>query len=249
VPRPVKRRARRVINSARIAKTVVRPPPLPKGALDCVLARNEYGVYCVPRASRRRPAAQAVLQGQVWEKATVDLMRGTPGDVVHAGTFFGDFLPALASGRADAIWAFEPNSESYRCAKITVALNDLQVTLTPAALGKASGVGTLATTNSQGRPSGGGSRLISNASDGVRTETVALVTVDEVVPEDRVVGVLQLDVEGQEQQALLGALRTVQRCRPLLILEHLPERDWLEEHLPGYRLAGSLDGNAVLQRE
>jgi FkbM family methyltransferase len=221
---------------------------LPPSALDCLLARNEYGVYCIPRSSRHRPAALAILKSGVWEANTVNLIRSVPGDVVHAGTFFGDSLPALASSRLDAVWAFEPNRESYRCAQITILLNDLQnVTLANAALSDSSGVGTLATTNRRGVPSGGGSRLTLKPSDGVRHEPVKLVTIDGVVPEDREVGVLALDVEGYEKQALTGALGTIERCRPLLILEQLPPGDWLEEHLPRYKLTDRLLFNRTLE--
>jgi FkbM family methyltransferase len=237
------------VGRARTAKAAVRPTPLPPAALDCVFARNEYGAYCVPRSSRHRPAAKAVMRCRVWEPDTLGLIRSAPGDVVHAGTFFGDFLPALASARDGIVWAFEPNRENYRCAHITAELNALEnVTLTHAALSDTPGEAVLATSDRHGRPSGGGSRLISGAPDGRSHETVPVVTIDEAVPSDRQVGVLQLDVEGYEQQALLGAMLTIKRCRPLLILESLPARDWMEEHLPDYEAATDLPfGNKVLE--
>ncbi len=249
LPVPVKRQLRRALGRARTVKAAVRPTPLPPAALDCVFARNEYGAYCVPRSSRHRPAAKTVLRCRVWEPDTLILMRGIPGDVVHAGTFFGDFLPALASSRDGIVWAFEPNLESYRCAHITADLNALEnVTLAHAALGDVPGEASLVTSNRNGRPSGGGSRLISGAPDGRGHETVPVVTVDEAVPPDRRVGVLQLDVEGSEQRALLGAMRTIKRCRPLLILETLPAQEWIEEHLPDYGAATDLPfGNKVLK--
>ena len=174
-------------------------------------------------------------------------MRRTQGDVVHAGTFFGDFLPALAM-RDGMVWAFEPNRESYRCAQITTALNDLRnVRLTHAALSEAAGEAVLAISNRRGLSYGGGSRLISGSSDGLGTETVPLVTIDEAVPSDRLVGLLQLDVEGHEQRALLGAMLTIQRCRPLIILESLPPQAWLSQHLGTYRVTGVVSGNTVLE--
>jgi FkbM family methyltransferase len=232
----------------RIAKAAARPVPLPPGALDCMLARNRYGAYCVPRSSRHRPAAQAVLQQRVWEAETLELMRSIPGDVVHAGTFFGDFLPALAGSRDGTVWAFEPNRTSYRCARITAELNGLEnVTLTHAALSDAPGQASLATSDRHGVSYGGGSRLFSGSADGRLHETVPLLTVDEAVPADRHIGVLELDVEGHEQQALAGALRTIERCSPLLILEDLPAEGWLQEHLPHYRRTAMVNGNKVLE--
>jgi hypothetical protein len=61
------------------------------------IARNYHGQYCVPLASRHSPAARMVLAGDIREAATIDVLRAAaPGDIVHAGAYFGDFLPALA---------------------------------------------------------------------------------------------------------------------------------------------------------
>ena len=160
VPVPIKRSLRRAIGRARVAAAPLRRVSSDPATLDCLIGRNEYGAYCVPRSSRHRPAAQAILQRSVFEPDTLSLMRSTPGDVIHAGTFFGDFLPALAS-RDAIVWAFEPNRESYRCACITAALNDLQnVRLTHAALSDAPGEATLATSDRRGVSYGGGSHLV-----------------------------------------------------------------------------------------
>lgn len=224
--------------------------------LDACIAYNQHGAYCVPWHLRRRPAARKVFAGKVYEEATIALMieHSAAGDSVHAGTFFGDFLPALSAGIAiDArVWAFEPNPESYRCADVTCSLNKLEnVTLTHAGLGAELGMLALRLRDDSGRRLGGKSHLLAEAGpekDGDTTEQVKVVTVDEAVPADRLVTVLQLDVEGFETPALLGALETIGRCRPLLILETLPEESWLDQHLfpLGYRLAQRVDRNFVL---
>jgi FkbM family methyltransferase len=252
VPVVVKRRLRRAVGNARMIKAAMRPPVLPPGALDGIIARNEYGVYCVPRSCRHKPAAQAVLQARAHEPETIRLMRRTPGDIVHAGTFFGDFLPALSSSRRDTdiVWAFEPNRESYRCAHVTVQLNELQnVTLAHAGLSSEAGRAELVVSDRRGQVFGGGSWLVSGSPDGRGHETVPLVTVDEAVPSDRRVGVLQLDVEGHEQQALMGAVGTIRRCRPLLILESRAALAWIEENLSFYRVTGLVHSNVVLAAE
>ena len=220
LPVPVRRTLRRGLRDARIAKARMWPVPLPSSALDCELARNEYGAYCVPRSAGHRPAVRAVLEARVYEPDTLRLIRDIPGDVVHAGTFFGDFLPAVASRDAGAlVWAFEPNRESFRCAQVTVLLNALHnVSLVNAALSDHCGEATLVTSDRHGVPAGGGSHLLSRPMDGRHNEAISLTTVDEAVPDDRHVGVLELDVEGHEQPALAGALRTIERCRPVLIL-------------------------------
>jgi FkbM family methyltransferase len=173
------------------------------------------------------------------------------GDIVHAGTFFGDFLPALARTRKDGarIWAFEPSRENHRCAEITVLLNDLtNVSLMSAALGAEPGTAILATSNRAGVPSGGASRLVHDAVAGRSEEAVDVVRLDDVIGDDRRVALVQLDVEGFEQSALEGAMNTIRRCRPLLVLESFPAV-WFNEHLEplGYVATGWVDANRVLR--
>jgi FkbM family methyltransferase len=229
---------------------------LPADAPDCLVASNEHGVYCVPRSSQHRPVAQAVLQSRVWEAETLDLLRGadSAGDVVHAGTFFGDFIPALARSRAEGaiVWAFEPGDENHRCTQITVMLNGLEnVVLTHAGLDAKGGSALLATSDREGLPLGGASRIITDRARARwwANEKVRLVAVDEVVGGDRRIAALQLDVEGHEQEALAGAMRTIERCHPLIVLETLPEEHWIEDNLVplGYRREGTVNRNFVLR--
>ncbi len=266
LPRPLLRLLRRAVGWAFYARATVRSlsgrgGELPAGTLDCTLARNRYGVYCVPRSVRDKHEAQRVLQARVWEPDTIELLSATDpaADIVHAGTFFGDFLPALARSRRDGalVWGFEPNSESYRCAEVTVLLNGLaNVVLMHAALAaEDGGTAQLATTNRFGVPTGGGSRVLKRPLPGAGTdrpgpgtEVVDLVSIDETVGGERPVGVIQLDIEGHEQEALTGALQTIERCRPLLVLERPPDAAWFEQHLAplGYRRTGTVAVNTVL---
>jgi len=229
----------------------------PAGLPDCALASNEHGRYCVPRSSWHRPVSRAIAQARVWEPDTLELARGVDpgGDIVHAGTFFGDFLPALARSRGDGatVWAFEPSAENYRCARITTLLNGLDnVVLRHAALGAERGSALLQTSNDAGLPAGGGSHIVE---DPVRIggspghERVDLLAIDDVLGDERAVALVQLDVEGHEQPALAGAMRTIQRCRPLIVLESMPDSAWIAEHLTplGYRVSGAVDANTVLR--
>ncbi|MGH2865266.1 MAG: FkbM family methyltransferase [Solirubrobacteraceae bacterium] len=191
----------------------------------------------------------------MWESDTLDLLRSADpaSDVVHAGTFFGDFIPALARSRETGalVWAFEPNRESYECAQVTITFNQLEnVVLTHAGLHQERATALLATSDAKGQPLGGASHLVSDLTTEVSNEEVNLVAIDETVPRDRRVGLIQLDVEGHEQAALVGAMRTIARCRPLIVLETPPE-SWIAEHLAplGYRVAGAVDANTILRPE
>jgi FkbM family methyltransferase len=228
-------------------------------ALKCVVSYNRYGGYCVPKSSRRRPAARAILSGKVWEPQTIDFIitNCSNGDVVHAGTFFGDFLPALSKGVATSstVWAFEPNPENYRCARITLKINDLDnVVLTNAGLGARREVLFLQTRDENGRALGGTSRIIAKGSkEATHGEAIQILTIDETVGSDRIVSIIQLDVEGHEKEALSGALKTIERCLPILILEVMPnstllDSEWFAENILrlGYRRIKNLHSNAVL---
>lgn len=233
-----------------------RPAELPPGSLDCMIAANEHGTYCLPRSSAHRPVPRTILRGNVWERETLDLLRATPptGDIVHAGTYFGDFLPALSRSREGdgTIWAFEPNLESYRCAQVTILLNGLaNCSLTRAGLGGDPGVAILETADRHGTSLGGGSSLVEHVTEmrPAGHERVEVVAIDDALPGNRQVSAMHLDVEGNEQSALGGAMGTIRRCRPLLILETVPESTWVAEQLGplGYFADGHIDGNAVLR--
>jgi FkbM family methyltransferase len=229
---------------------------LPADAPPSVLARNEHGLYCVPRSSQHRPVSRAILESRVWESETLELLCGadSAGDIVHAGTFFGDFVPALSHSRAGGarVWAFEPGDENYRCTRITVELNALEnVTLSNAGLGASGGSALLATGDREGVALGGASRVITDPARArwFASEQVELVTIDDAVGEERRVAAIQLDVEGHEQEALAGALRTIERCRPLIVLETLPNDDWSEANLAplGYKVSGQVNRNFILR--
>jgi FkbM family methyltransferase len=231
-------------------------PRLPADAGDCLVASNEHGLYCVPRNSLQRPVAQAICQGRVWEAETLDVVRGADsrGDIIHAGTYFGDFIPALARSRDDGalIWAFEPGRENHRCSELTIALNGLvNVRLARAGLSATERGALLATGDRAGVALGGASRVIAdqNRARWFPSEEVALVTVDDVVGGERPVAAIQLDVEGHEQQALEGAMSTIERCLPLIMVETLPEDRWLAENLLplGYRQEGRVNRNYLLR--
>jgi FkbM family methyltransferase len=221
--------------------------PLPFGSLDCTLATNEHGVYCIPRSAAGRPVPRTILRSRVYERTTLELMMNAQADadIVHAGAFLGDFLPGLARSREHGamVWAFEPNHESYRCSMVTVFLNDLRnVVMTNAGLSAKTGVDRL-------RVSGGISRVIGADAHVARSEHVTLVTVDQVVPTDRRVGVIHLDIEGHEQHALTGAMETIARCLPLILVETLVDDEWFDANLRplGYQLGAQVNRNRVIE--
>ncbi|CAN5260015.1 hypothetical protein BH24PSE2_BH24PSE2_18980 [soil metagenome] len=230
----------------------------PLTSLKCVVSYNKHGGYCVPKSSRHRPAAQRILRNAVFEPRTIEFVVshcGT-GDIVHAGAYFGDFLPALSRGCApnSIVWAFEPNRENYRCASITCQINALEnVVLTNAGLGARNEAVSMRTVDKDGQPLGGGSRIIAGkTANEPGLEAIQVVALDSAVESEREISIIQLDVEGYEREALQGALRTIQRCLPIIIVEVLQdssllESDWFSENILslGYRKKHVIHGNSV----
>lgn len=172
-----------------------------ESVLQCCIAYNKYGGYCVPLSSLHRPATQKILLGEVWEHKTLEFMLEHCGtkDIIHAGTYFGDFLPALSKACAiDAkIWAFEPQPENYRCAVITTFLNNLaNVVLENAGLGSQVGSMPMLVTDRIGQPLGGASRIIDTQKSlkeqiivKEQLVEVKILKIDDVVPIDREVSI------------------------------------------------------------
>lgn len=223
---------------------------------DFVIAETDFGTFAIPRESAHRWPARTVLDGRRWEPETTDSIcrYAKGGDVIHAGAFFGDALPAislaLSSQRERAlVLAFEPNPTSFAAAQKTVEFNVLRnVILYDHALGSRFDWLRLLTHDSDGDALGSISRM---ASEGVQ---VRVVTVDEMAVAMRPT-VIHLDLEGWELPALNGAIRTINRCLPVLILEArkatgaAPYLEWCSENVLSakYRLVREVEGNVILE--
>jgi FkbM family methyltransferase len=221
-----------------------------KDIIEGQTARNMFGVYAVPVGLEDRPAVRKVMAGEVYEANTLRFMRAHAGDgdIIHAGTFFGDFLPALSSALAPQakLWAFEPNPGSFDAAAETARLNRLgNVVLTNAALSNRQDTLRFRTHRDTGQALGGLSHVV--AQDGPGVVTVASVMLDYSVPLDRKISILQLDVEGHEKMALRGAYHLLSRWRPIIIAEYFDKPFFFKRHFRdlNYVQLGKVDHNFV----
>ncbi len=232
------------------------PPERHGQVINASIAYNEHGAYCVPLSSQHRTLCQRILKGEVFEPDTIQYIMNNAGDgdIIHAGTFFGDFLPALSRSVVEGkhVWAFEPNSENYRCAQVTMVLNDIKnVHLIHAGLGAREASGEVIVEDKKGKGLGGCSRIVESVGEGHVTEEVNIVSLDQVIPLDREISILQLDVEGYEEKALQGGIELIKRCRPILILEDdqgVTKGQWFKDHILtlGYRIDSNLHYNKLV---
>jgi FkbM family methyltransferase len=228
--------------------------------MKTLVGKNKYGKYCVPDFMKRRPVVAKILRGEVWEPDTIAFMMNNcgGGDVVTAGTYFGDFLPALSKAMDPntTVWAFEPSLESYQCACKTLKLNSIiNVCLRNAGLGDRRFDAKIR--RRYGKGVEGCARILEEKDDGLleeglETDDVSVVRIDDALPPDRHISMIQLDVEFYEKQALGGALETIRRCKPILIIEDTLDflkSPWFAETILslGYMEGRRLHGNVVFR--
>lgn len=209
--------------------------------VDTQIYRNMYGSYCIPLKMEERPAVALIKEGKVYERETLKYIekiykKGT--SIVHAGAFFGDMLPFFSKlVESEKIWSFEPSRLNFFCAKNTLDLNNIQnVKIFNWALSNVSEVKTLRVLAEDGSLYGGKSFIIQD--EGMKNELkksfekVKSVTLDEVLMDETdEIGIIHLDVERHELEALKGAKNTIEKFRPVIILETHSE---LKEKISDY---------------
>ena len=180
--------------------------------------RVEIGsdVYFVPVYAMHRPACRDILAGRYYEPRTHELIQALletrPGNMIHAGTFFGDMLPSFSKKCPGTVYAFEPVLESYLLAKLCVQQNNLSnVLLWNAGLGKEISIAHIDTGEHTGLHNGGGSQI------GNVGQITSLICIDTLSLKD--ISVIQLDVEGFELEALKGAVNTIEKYKPAVLVE------------------------------
>jgi len=248
----------RMLASKKPLRTVYGKPSA--DVLDCCIAYNEFGGFCVPLSTYRMGPEQRILRGGVWEPETVSFITAhcAGGDVIHAGAHIGDFLPAISKslGKDAKVWAFEPSPVYFRCASITMLVNNLRnVELIQSGLGRQKGAAEIVI-KAEGKTLGARSWIVDEnlrqqtSRDDSETTKINISAIDDIVPKDRYVSIIHLDIEGYEPAALDGAMATIQRCKPILIIEvHFSDEEWLLTKLGplGYVKTAGFDGNYIME--
>lgn len=195
--------------------------------------------FFIPKASADRPACQAIISGKLYEPKTHDtireIFRSLPGDLIHAGTFFGDMLPSFSKsvGQHGTIYAFEPVLEHYALAKKCISENNLEnIVLINSGLSETTGSTSIYTDNGKL----GGASTIKRKGD----QTISKISIDNF--RFRQLRCIQLDIEGHELQALKGAQRTIKEFLPAILIEDNKRECEGFLHEQQYALAGRIPG-------
>lgn len=161
-----------------------------------------------------------------------------PGmNVLDVGANLGYFTMLAASlvGPTGQVMAIEPNPGNIKLLEASRRANAFaNVTVVQAAAGRELGLLMLNTSHSNG--------TTSTLAEGLRnlmdSVTVPSLKIDELVPQERKIDFIKIDIEGAEYNALLGAAKTIQRCHPIIASEFAPDM------MP---LIAGVDGPAYLQ--
>ncbi len=140
-------------------------------------------------------------------------------DIIDAGAYIGD--SALVFNRyfskCRRIYAFEPEQNSYSLMEKTIAMNGVDnIIPVRLALGDANGEGELTI-------HGMGSNLLDRHREpgqgAQNVQAIKTVRLDDYVKQNNIVaGVIKTDLEGFEMHFLRGALETIKKDRPILVL-------------------------------
>lgn len=138
-------------------------------------------------------------------------------DIIDAGAYIGD--SALVFDRffsnCRRIYAFEPDAKNYGLMEKTIAMNKLtNVIPVGLALGDANSEGELSS-------DGMGANLLERqfGSEAKNERTIKIVRLDDYVEQNNIVpGVIKTDLEGFEMHFLRGALGTIKKYRPIMVL-------------------------------
>jgi FkbM family methyltransferase len=201
------------------------------------------------------PAVSTVIgHERSWEKHVSDVLADAldPGSTfvdVGANVGYHTFLASSIVGSTGSVVAFEPSGEN--CRLLQLSKNDngaANVSILPFALDRSAGVRYLTT------HLGSNAGLIPDPREHLidgRGTPVYATTLDEVAPKR--IDVLKVDVEGAEFRVVEGGRATIERDKPLMVMEFSCEMSRRVSGVdPGPALQDVLDLGyrlAVLDRE
>jgi FkbM family methyltransferase len=158
---------------------------------------------------------------------------------VDVGAHVGSWAQDLVQHCFRAV-AFEPQPSTYeRLVQGTLHANLAdRVTCRPLALGREAGTVSLAIVSADG----GGSTVKHRAELGAVLETnlVSITPLDAAIHPDSRIGLIKLDVEGNEADVIAGAARMIAEHRPTILAEAWLHEWYADERLRLRRLLESL---------
>ena len=183
-------------------------------------SENEIPELCGDTVSYKGYTIQGIDDDELNKELFADVYKMrhvnlTKGDVVlDVGAFRGETAVVFADsvGATGKVYAFEPIKASYEVMKRNIRDNRLEGIIEPANMGCSSRIQTTSAVSSE---SGAPWTFISDEDGSIQVE---LTTIDEFVFSNSIekVDFIKMDVEGFENDVLLGAKKVLQTHRPKL---------------------------------
>ena len=143
-----------------------------------------------------------------------DLSRIKNKAILDIGGFIGDSILILSELTDDKVYSFEATSQNYALMLKTIELNGIQNAVpVHSAVGSESGTLEI---RFNGSASSVDEIMVKNPD---HIETCNVIRIDDYVEEHGInVGLIKVDIEGAEQDFLKGALGTIRKYKPVLLL-------------------------------
>ena len=152
----------------------------------------------------------------------MDLMKNPEAfrtkDVIDAGAYIGDSALILSEYTSGRIFCFEASSRNHALMQKTLAMNGLDRAVAEnLALGSHRGEMVLRECEDRSDRNSFRTAMLPNPDS---VETCRVITLDEYVEEKKLtgIGLIKMDVEGTEQDVIKGALNTIRKFRPALLI-------------------------------
>ena len=140
---------------------------------------------------------------------------------VGANIGYYTMLGASIVGARGSVTAIEPNEKNIRLIVASKAKNGFDlIKIIPCAVGQETGVAGLYSIHSNGSTTP--IAVLDEQQISVRT-LVPQFRLDDIVPHERAVDLIKIDIEGGEYHALTGASRLLAEHRPVIVSEFCPE--------------------------
>jgi len=165
-------------------------------------------------------------KNSLYDALTIDVMRRVlrrDSNAIDVGAFEGGMLRHMTrfSPRGTHV-AFEPLADRYE--RLVRAFPRVRVY--PYAVGESPGETVFHRATRHPALSGLHRRDL-DRTEGIQEEHVTVETLDRIIPEDRPVSLVKIDVEGGELGVFRGGIRTLRRSRPVIVFEcGLGGADW-----------------------
>jgi FkbM family methyltransferase len=141
-------------------------------------------------------------------------------DVLDCGAYVGDSAIIFNEYQPKNIYCFEPGTENLKMINKTAELNNMVDKIKSVPLGIAKSKGKLYFSGS-----GSGFSTITDIKPDENSEEIEVTSVDAYVSENNLnPAVIKMDIEGAEYGAIQGAIATIKKFKPILLISiyHTP---------------------------